>query len=82
MITFVKDGVRITEEGWQGSFPRPDYNCTYSNISITFKDGPTVHLTEEFLRHALYMIEFQRNRDLKREPSELEQCLVALFKKD
>lgn len=79
MIHFVKDGLRITEEDWSGANPRPDANPDYSSVSITFKHGQTIHISEGFLRHALYLIEFQRNLNLKLQPSQLERCLVMHF---
>lgn len=74
MIAFVKGGVLLTDEGWAGSFPRPDTNTKHSSIDVMFNDGVRLEVTEDFLRHALHMIEFERNR--KGPPSLLLKCLA------
>ena len=65
MIFFVKNGVRIDETEWVGASPHASESLEHSSIQVTFKNGAQVSLTEDFLRHALELINHDRSLWIK-----------------
>ena len=60
MINFIRGGILIDEEGWSAANPRHD------RIEVYFADRVCVTLTEDFMRRALDLIEYDRNRGKQR----------------
>ena len=58
--------IYLNDENIRGLDPRPDPNPILSNITAHFGDGSQVTMTEEFLRHMLELIEFDRKQRIKR----------------
>lgn len=56
MIRFVRNGVHIDGEGWTAANPRHD------RVEVFFPEGVNITVTEDFLRQALDLIEWARNR--------------------
>ncbi len=56
MIYMTESGVRVDDTEWSGASPG------YDGIRVRFANGASVTVTEAFLRHALDLIEFDRER--------------------
>jgi len=55
----------IDHEGWAAANPYPSNVHSRSYIVVVFRKGDreqTICLTEEFLRHAVELLEYERNR--------------------
>jgi len=56
MIVFDRRGLAIDETDWDSATPYED------GVRIQFRNQTSVYLSEELLRHALELIEFDRER--------------------
>lgn len=57
MIRIVKDGIEIDEEGWYAANPRPG-----RGIEVFFDKQIRVVISEGFIRHAVDLLEWERNK--------------------
>jgi hypothetical protein len=62
MIYFTKNGVRLTEEGWNACSPYVDTKPEHSSIVVSFRDGVNVTVTEDFINHCSDMFKHVREQ--------------------
>lgn len=73
MIFFVRGGILVDTEGYNGGNPGSD------RVTIQFKNEVEITLTEEFLRHALGLIEFEKVKKTGSKLSPEEHKLLKMW---
>ena len=63
MIYMVHGGVRIDDDDWAGASPYVDTKSEHSAVTVKFKNGAEVTVTEDFLTHCQSLINHVRMRD-------------------